>query len=153
MIFKFGAYTVDVDVERTREFYDKHGITVIEDCGCNSCYNYYHAISKCSQKVKHFFDILGIDPLKSPEATFWFTDENNIAHYTVLFNLVGTIIKSVDIYKPVYPKGAEQIPGNFHEIDRDFTVGFHSEYIFPVKDFPQPCIGLEINVNLPWILK
>ena len=97
MIFDFGNFRLDIDVESTKAFYSKHGKTVLEDCGCVNCRNYYEAISKVSDKVKNFFISLGIDPQKSPEATWWYTNEDGIAYYSIIFHVVGTIIKSVDI--------------------------------------------------------
>ena len=98
MIIDFGNFRLDVDVDSTKAFYDMHGKTVLEDCGCINCQNYYEAISKVSDKVKNFFSSLGIDPQKSPEATWWDTSEDGIAYYSIIFHVVGTIIKSVDIY-------------------------------------------------------
>ena len=54
MIFEFGNFRLDIDVESTKAFYSKHEKTVIEDCGCVNCRNYYEAISKVSDKVKNF---------------------------------------------------------------------------------------------------
>ncbi|MBR6825026.1 MAG: hypothetical protein IKM59_00610, partial [Oscillospiraceae bacterium] len=96
MIFDFGNFRLDIDVESTKAFYSKHGKTVLEDCGCANCRNYYEAISKASDKVKDFFISLGIDPQKSPEATWWDTNEDGIAYYSIIFHVVGTIIQSVD---------------------------------------------------------
>lgn len=104
------------------------------------------------EKVLRFFDSLGIDPQKSPEATWWMTDENGIAYYTVVFHVVGTITDSVDIYKPNGAGGLVSIPENFYEINDGFKVGFASEIILHEKEFPKPCIQLEIDAYLPWVL-
>ena len=152
MLFDFGNFRVDVDVESTKEFYCKFGKTVLEDCGCVNCCNYYEAISKVSDNVKSFFASLGIDPQKSPEATWWDSDENGIASYSLTFNVVGTSINAVDIYKPIDGGGFQQIIENFYEIDKDFKIGFTSKIDYPQKDFPEPCIQLEIVARLPWVL-
>lgn len=154
MIFEFGDFQLDIDVESTKEFYSKHGKTVLEDCGCINCQNYYEAISKVSDKVKSFFSSLGIDPQKSPEATWWDTNEDGIAYYSILFYAVGTIIKSVDIYKPVGDNGYQLIIENLYEVDKNFKVGFTSEVGTGLleKDFPEPCIQLEIEAYLPWVI-
>ena len=152
MLFEFGNFCIDVDVERTKEFYNKLGKTVIEDCGCVNCCNYYQAITKSSGKVKNFFDSLGIDPQKSPEATWWNTNEHGVAYYSLIFHIVGTLEKSVDIYRPIGENGFEQMLENFYEIDKDFKVGFTSKNILLEKDFPPPCIQLEISAYLPWVL-
>ena len=112
MIFEFGKFCVDVDVERTRAFYDKHGKTVIEDCGCVNCRNYYESILTVSDKVTTFFRSLGIDPRKSPEATWWYTDENGVAYYTICFHLVGTLVNSVALCRLAGDHGMETIIEN-----------------------------------------
>jgi len=152
MFFEFGNFCIDVDVERTKEFYDKHAKTVIEDCGCVNCRNYYEAILSTSDKVKSFFSSLGIEPQKSPEATWWNTDENCIAYYSLYFHIVGTLVKSVDIYRAKGNNCFEKIIENFYEIDKDFRVGFTSAVVLLENDFPKPCIQLEVEAHLPWVL-
>ena len=152
MIFDFGNFRVDIDVESTKAFYSKYGKTVLEDCGCVNCRNYYEAILKVSDKVKSFFNSIGIDLQKSPEATWWDTNENGIAYYSIIFHVVGTIIQSVDIFKPVGDNGYQLINDNLYEIDKDFKVGFTSNVILVEKDFPNPCIQLEIEAYLPWMI-
>ena len=152
MIFDFGNFRVDIDVESTKAFYSKYGKTVLEDCGCVNCRNYYEVILKASDKVKSFFNSIGIDPQKSPEATWWHTNENGIAYYSIIFHVVGTIIQSVDIYKPIGDNGYQLINENLYEIDKDFKVGFTSNVVLVEKDFPNPCIQLEIEAYLPWMI-
>ena len=152
MIFEFGKFCVDVDVERTREFYDKHGKTVIEDCGCVNCRNYYESILTVSDKVTTFFRSLGIDPRKSPEATWWYTDENGVAYYTICFHLVGTLVNSVALCRLAGDHGMETIIENFHEIDTGFNIGFTSQVVILEQNFPEPSIQLEIEAHIPWVL-
>ena len=152
MIFDFGKFRLDIDVESTKEFYNKHGKTVLEDCGCINCRNYYEAITKASDKVKSFFASLGVDPQKSPEATYCYTNENGYAYYSMFYHIVGSIITGVDIYRPIGTNAFEPIPENFYEIDKDFKVGFTSKCVLLEKDFPEPCIQLEIHAHLPWVI-
>ena len=152
MIIDFGNFRLDVDVDSTKEFYDMHGKTVLEDCGCVNCRNYYEAISKVSDKVESFFSSIGIDPQKSPEATWLTTNEDGIAYYHIIFHVVGTIIQSVDIYKPVEDNGYQLINENFYEIDKNFKVGFTSNAVLVEEDFPKPCMQLEIEAYLPWVI-
>jgi hypothetical protein len=41
MIFEFGHQKVDIDVERTRQFYLEDGLL---DCPCDDCVNYVKAV-------------------------------------------------------------------------------------------------------------
>ena len=151
MLLEFGNFCVNADIERTKAYYHEHGKTVIEDCGCINCRNYYHAIEAVSDTVKEFFRSLGIDPQKSPEATFWTMDEQGLAYYSVCYHIVGTLEKSVDIRKPIGNDGFVQIPENYVEIEDGFKVGFTTEIDFPEQDFPQPCIQVDIDIHLPWV--
>ena len=152
MLFEFGSFQVNIDVESTKAFYDEHGKSVLEDCGCVNCRNYYEAVAKASDKVSEFFRSIGIDPQKTPEATWWNTDENGIAHYSIIFHLVGTIIQSVDIYTRVGDNGFKFNIEDFYEIEEGFKIGFSSKAVLVEKDFPEPCIQLEIVTCLPWVL-
>lgn len=152
MLFEFGNFRVDIDVESTKEFYSLHGKNVLEDCGCANCRNYFEAISKVSDNVKNFFLSIGIDPQKTPEATWWNTDENGIAFYSLIFHVVGRIVDAVEIYKSVGDNGFLKMPENFYDIDKGFKVGFTSKNVLLEKDFPKPCIQLEIDAHLPWVL-
>ena len=73
-------------------------------------------------------------------------------YYSIIFHVVGTIIKSVDIYKPVGDSGYQLINENFYEIDKGFKVGFTTKADLVEKDFPRPCIQLEIEAYLPWVI-
>ena len=151
MLFEFGNFCVDVDVARTKAFYNKSEKTVLVDCGCINCRNYYNAISKVPDKVKEFFNALGIDPLKTPEATWWDTDEKGIAYYSIYFHIAGTLVKSAEIYRSIGDGSFALIPENLYEIDKGFEAAFTSETAFLEKDFPTPCIQLEIHAHLPLV--
>ena len=152
MIFEFGNFQIDVDVEATREYYSTHGVTVLEDCGCINCRNYYAAMSQASDKIQEFFQSLGLDPLKTPEATFWAIREDGLAYYDIYFHLIGTLVKTVDIYEHHDDGGETWRLDVFHEIDENFKIGFCNKRSFVGKKFPEPCVQLEIYAHLPWVL-
>ena len=62
------------------------------------------------------------------------------------------VIKSVDIYKPVGDRGYQLINENFYEIDKGFKVGFTTKAVLVEKDFPKPCIQLQVEAYLPWVI-
>jgi hypothetical protein len=66
MIFEFGNYKLDVDVEKTRKYYEI-AKAISEECDCVNCENYANAIDFLPQEVISFFDQLGVDMRKSPE--------------------------------------------------------------------------------------
>ena len=62
MIFEFGHQKVDIDVEKTRQFYhDAYEI----DCTCDGCVNFVKAVDTLPTSVKSFFADLGIDLKKA----------------------------------------------------------------------------------------
>ena len=63
MIFQFGEYKIDVDVEKTRQFYDR-AKTVSEECQCDGCLNFERAVDKLPQNIRDFFSALGVDMKK-----------------------------------------------------------------------------------------
>ena len=70
MIIKFANFVLDVDVERTRAFYERTDIpTMSQQCDCINCQNFDKAILKASDKVLNFLRCFGIDPQK-PAETF-----------------------------------------------------------------------------------
>ena len=53
MIFEFGPYRVDVDVERTRQWY-KTEPTANQCCDCDGCINFERAADLFPERVKSF---------------------------------------------------------------------------------------------------
>lgn len=64
MIFQFGEYKIDVDVEKTKQFYNR-AKTVSEECQCDGCLNFERAVDKLPQNIRDFFSALGVDMKKS----------------------------------------------------------------------------------------
>lgn len=64
MIFQFGEYKIDVDVEKTKQFYNR-AKTVSEECQCDGCLNFERAVDELSQNIRDFFSALGVDMKKN----------------------------------------------------------------------------------------
>lgn len=54
MIFQFGQFEIDVDVNRTREFYKKME-NVSKGCNCTGCRNFEKAVDFLPGNVIVFF--------------------------------------------------------------------------------------------------
>ena len=65
MIFQLGRYTIDVDVEKTKDFYAS-AVASNEICSCPCCQYFPNAIMSCSTIIVDFLNNLGVDP-QSPE--------------------------------------------------------------------------------------
>ncbi len=79
MIFEFGRYKVDVDVEKTKHFYE-NAQTVSKGCSCDGCQNFEQAAVILPQSVRRFFTNLGVDVRKVSEFSAnipWVLDKEN----------------------------------------------------------------------------
>ena len=53
MIISFSEYTFDIDVERTRAFYNRADVLPMgEDCGCIGCRNFDKAMVYIKEAIK-----------------------------------------------------------------------------------------------------
>ena len=55
MILELGKFIVDIDLEKTKLWY-QNAFTITEGCQCDGCCNYEKAIKYFPDKVKEFFD-------------------------------------------------------------------------------------------------
>ena len=85
MIFQLGRYTIDVDVEKTKDFYAS-AVASNEICSCPCCQHFPNAIMSCSTIIVDFLNNLGIDPRKPGEV---FGDKYNCSGW---YHIVGTLL-------------------------------------------------------------
>ena len=87
MIFYFGRYTIDVDVEKTKAFYvSDFSVASNEVCSCDCCQHFPDAIMTCSTIVVDFLHNLGIDPRKPGEV---FGEKYSCSGW---YHIVGTLL-------------------------------------------------------------
>lgn len=93
MVFTFGKYTIDSDVERTREYY-KTAEFITDICDCDGCSNFEKATDMFPKPVRELFDKLGIDPKKAYDTCAIVSVENGAKIYTDgLYRFFGKILK------------------------------------------------------------
>ena len=155
MIFRFANFVIDVDVDRTREFYGREGHFV---CTCQNCRNYDKAILTAPATVLDFLESIGIDPRKPAEVygVKGELEEDGTLWYNGWYHICGTIVecpkticKTVgnhDFYS--YETNAEYAP----DADYPFSVLPEKNLDLVSKDFPTPVLQLEIDARLPWVL-
>lgn len=161
MIFYFANYVLDVDVDRTRSYYERTDVpTMSQQCDCIDCQNFDEAILKASGKVLDFLRCLGIDPQK-PAETFNVTgvlEDDGSIWYNGWYHICGSILGGPETVKKVLlPDGSEQFEYCWeysYAPDTDFPFK-----VLPVKEryllheeFPTPVIQLEIDTHLPYVL-
>lgn len=99
MIFQFGEYKIDVDVEKTRQFYDR-AKTVSEGCQCDGCLNFERAVDKLPQNIRDFFSALGVDMKKICECYVYCAKDENTLYYGGFCHICGTLLSGKSAWKP-----------------------------------------------------
>lgn len=138
MVLHFGENIIDIDVERTREFYKK-AANITDDCRCQGCRNYEIAVDFLPKEVKDFFDMIGADMKKSPEVYVNCLNEDNTLFYGGFYHICGTIIR-------------KQPDGETFTISENYRIWVEEHSDLLEDNFPLPVIQLEISANIPWVL-
>ena len=154
MLFEFGTYDIDVDVEKTRAFYDT-ARCISEGCSCEGCRNYMAAIDTFPREVKDFFDKLGVDLKCAAELMIPFSEDNGktLNYWGGFYHICGELLNGYD-YNAFEGEGIRNIDKTrFYHITDGFSVGF-SNYADLLEDgFPEPVIQIEIEfLHIPWVL-
>lgn len=158
MLFQFGQYRLDIDVERTREFYNsQYSLPTSRQCTCTGCQNFDKAILLATDKVLNFLTSMGIDPCRPSEAfgaTEHRDDDSNECRYNGWYHVVGTLSES-PIDESNLPIKETENNSYMPDTDFDFRVWILSNqdimgWIEP--EFPSPFVEIEFNIKLPWVI-
>ena len=155
MIFRFGNYTLDVDVDRTRAFYSRDDVkTTSEQCICAGCQNFDKAILKTPAAVTDFLESLGIDPRKPAEVfdVMGGLDENGQVLYNGFYHICATRLEGEDAWVRTSESSMHLDGDRMYAVDDSFKVSFEERVLLLHKDFPTPVLQLEIVARLPWVL-
>lgn len=152
MVFEFGPYKVNVDVERTRAFYET-AQRIDQQCRCDGCRNYVKAAAILPEAVLSFFSSLGADPVKAAEVYVNDPDHNGLALYGGFYHLCGTVLSGVSAFRPA-GGGCRcwDRELTFH-VTETFCVSFEESCDLLEDGFPQPAIQMEIDAEIPWVLE
>lgn len=101
MIFQFGQHQVDIDVDKTRSFYENAPF-ISEGCSCSGCRNYEKVIKALPPEVTVFFD-LGVDMRKVSEVYVNCTNSNGTLFYGGFYHLCGTLLAGKSAWVPKSP--------------------------------------------------
>ncbi len=156
MLFTFGSYTLDIDVDRTRAFYARPDVkTTSEKCVCTGCQNYDAAILLASPEVLNFFERLGIDPRKSAEVYDLLggdPDEEGKMYYNGWYHVCGVRLQGEDAWVDVTNEMKHLDDAKMYTVDDAFKVSFEEGVMMLHEDFPSPVLQMEIDAHLPWVL-
>ena len=152
MIFRFGNYTLDVDVERTRAFYAREDVkTTSQQCTCAGCQNFDKAILKMPAAVTDFLESLGLDPRKPAEAfdVMGGLAEDGKVLYNGFYHLCGVRLQGEDAWVKT-AKDMKHLDGDrMYAVDGDFKVSFEEEVCLLHEAFPTPVLQMEFDARLP----
>ncbi len=144
MIFEFGKYIIDVDIEKTREFYRSYTY----GCTCGGCKNFKEFAEICSDELKNWFNMLGLEVGKPSEVFVNNEEDDNKLFYGGWWHLCGKVIKT-DRHTEALENGYNAIVSEGYAVTEDFEVSFHDECHCVPKDFPLPRIQMEISAKIP----
>lgn len=140
MNFKIGRYLLDINIDENKKYYDKQK-NISKDCKCDACENYEVNISNLSQKVKDFFDEIGLQ-IEKPREVYTCYSENNILTYDGFYHVSGKIIKIEE----------SSNTDDDISIDYNYKISFDEKCDLVSEDFPKPLFQMDIKAYLPWLL-
>lgn len=143
MVFDFDPYRVDIDVERTRRFYET-APCISQSCTCDGCRNFETAVDLLPSAVTSFFSSLGVDLKRVREVYTLYGIERDTVYYGGFCHLCGTLLAGEECSKE------ESIP-NF-PVTSDLQIFFRADCQLPEEDLPEPSLQLEFFLHVPWVL-
>ncbi|MCM1160508.1 MAG: hypothetical protein NC412_04715 [Roseburia sp.] len=157
MRYLFGEYEVDIDVEKTRLFYEK-AEKIINGCMCDGCCNYERASDCFPNEVKAFFEGLGVD-LKKAAEIIPYAAENEGKHmlYGGFYHICGKKNFINDVWKSKGHVADSQVfsldEDEMYSIAENYKIGFSSDCNLLEDGFPMLAIQMEILFTSPWVLE
>lgn len=151
MIFEFGQYRVDVDIEKTKRFYENAKL-IHENCSCDGCQNFEKAAKVLPQPVRDFFTGLGVDIQKACECYVNAARDDKTLFYGGFYHLCGKILAGENAWKDT-GNGSRWNEKAAYFITPDFQVSFSTDIALLEEDFPPPAIQLEFLADIPWVLE
>ncbi|HEK9101661.1 hypothetical protein KFD70_23185 [Bacillus pfraonensis] len=139
---KIGKWILDVDIEKTREFYQKE----FDTCKCQDCRNYYIlASNELKPAISDIFSLLGITPSKPAGLSAYPTENSEILLYMGHYHFVGKMLKGPLCTTSHFTEE------NTIELD-GFCLGISEELLFVPEEFPEPILQLEFETKLSYVL-
>ncbi len=158
MIFTFGNNKLDIDVQKTREYYAQTNYDG-EGCTCDGCRNFAKAIEIFPKAVHDFFEELGLDIRKEAEIMVYCSEnEGKSLLYGGFYHLCGELLSDNDMWIPLegnteISKGYAMNEEDMYVIADGYRVGFSKKCALLSKDFPRPVVQMEIEFLVPWVLE
>ena len=142
MRFQYVPYIMDVDVMRTKAYYEKNAEMIAMDaCDCAGCENYRNYVEQHGVLLKRVLEPLGITDLKAvAESSAFYTEEDGEVIYDIWYHVCGTLVSGTT-QEGAYP------------ISDTLELWVNSQCDLLPEDFPQPAIQINIMGKIPWLLE
>lgn len=156
MEFRFGPYALDIDIQKTRLFYQKAN-NVSVDCSCASCRNFEKAVEILPDEIKYFFDSLGINMKKPAEVYASMVNDDGLVSYGGFYHLCGRLLSGESAWVTI--KSSKKARTSYwdtsktYSVSKDLHVSFQEDCALVEDGFPEPVLQMEIEANIPWVLE
>ncbi len=151
MIFTFGDYVVDVDVEKTKQIYSTLPL-LTQGCNCDGCLNFEAAINFLPECIRTFFDNLGIDPQKITECCVNCKNEDKNLSYWGFCHLCGSLIQGKNAWVKTSKNHSYYNRDLTYQVNDNWFVSFQKECSLVEKEFKGPVLQMEFEATIPWVL-
>jgi hypothetical protein len=151
MLFEFGTYVVDIDVDKTRTFY-LHAHDLTDDCTCQGCRNYVAWAKSLSAEPKYILKRMGVILEKTPEVFVNCPNDDGSLFYGGFYHLCGRIVACTEEQKNLWHKGHGFDSDEFVSLTENFRIAFSENKDLLEEGFPTPVIPMEIFANIPFLL-
>lgn len=146
MILEFGQYRVNIDVEKTRNFYES-AEPISAGCSCANCRNFEKAVTLLPEDVQTFFSNLGVDIQKPHEVYANCQNADGTLLYGGFYYLCGTLSAGKSVWVTTAPGIAHWDDALAFPITKDFRISLQQ------ADLSTPKLLFEISAKIPWVLK
>ena len=151
MIFSFGNYTVDINVEKTKQIY-KNLPLITQTCNCDGCQNFEKAVDVLPKVIHAFFNDLGIELKRIVECYVNCKNEDGTLFYGGFCHVCGTLIQGESAWVKTTETHSYYNPDLAYHLDDNFCVSFQEECFLVEEQFEAPILQIEFQANIPWVL-
>ena len=152
MIFKFNQYVIDINIDKTRSFYQV-AENIADGCDFPGCRNFEKAVSHLPQEIVEIFNKMGIDMKKAREAYVNCKNLDGTLFYAGFYHICGKLVSGGSPWKETSQMSKELDEKELFKINENFQIGFQDEVGLLEENFPLPVIQLEFFANIPWVLE
>lgn len=151
MIFEFDNYKIDIDIEKTKNFYNR-AEKITASCDCQGCRNYEKWAELPDSEPSQILKRMGIMMEKASEVYINCPNEDDSVLYGGFYHICGSILQGCQVWDKSSENHGTLSQMSFVDLCDGFQVAFTGDATLLEKDFPKPVIQMEILANTPWLL-